>query len=422
MPDDVVVDPTPVADPNEGVTPAAQREVAVEPKGAAPADQRPGIAAIWAAEKEAGTGNGEPEDDGGEAEGEGEKTPAPKADETPAPSAEDLARLEGRTEDELKRLATVSKEDLEKVAAAEVAAEPTDAEKAKIALDKLLSSFDDPAVLNAALERAGVDKIAELPAVKALVGRQVQGARDSTKAEILKAQATAAQLADVTAEGRAAKGKLIAALDQLASDIEEGKDEGLTIPTAEAIGEAFEEYAGSAVGEYHTKAWNVLSDQIYSTPEMGGPVPEGVKTQPPAFTPEQMELLNAVKGANPSVWLQAHIAVQRDQLWRWAQAEAAADGQGSFENDKILLQSAHAKEIKELEKARADAVKTARDEARAEALADIATGKLPPKTPKSATPATLGKDGDDDGIPAGASMSEIRRIVKAKQGQTTAEV
>lgn len=414
MPEDVIVTDAPdaVADKaaiDAAVTPAAQRPV-VEPVSAAPKGQRPGIADIWAEEKAAGTGEGDVEEDAADPEAVKPDSPDADADaDKPTASAEDLAKLEGKTEEDLAKLAAASAEDLDKIAAA-----PTDEAKAKADLDSLLATFDDPAVLNAALERAGVDKLAELPAVKALIGRLTQGVRDSTAAGIAKATAQAAQLAEVTAEGRAAKGKLVTALNKLAEDIENGVEEGLAIPTEDAIGQAFEDYAGAAVGEYHTKAWNVLGDTIYSTPEMGGPVPEGVKTQPPPFTQTQVDLLESVKGAPPDVWLAAHMAVERDQLWQWAQAEAAANGQGSFENDKVVIQAAHTKELNALTRTHEAALKTAREEARAEALADASSGKLPPKTPKGAKPTTVGSDGDDDGIPQGATISEIRRIVKSK--------
>jgi hypothetical protein len=414
------------AEINAKVTPADAREV-IEPSKSAPKAERPSITELFEAEKAAGTMGDNPDEPDAEAAAAAAAAAAAKpaavvpeaakpADK-PEATPENLKKLEGKTEEELATLAAANVEDLEKLAALE--AETADAVKAKADLDSLLETFDDPAVLNAALARAGVAKVAELPAVKELVGRMVQSARDQTRNELMKAQAQAAQLADVTKEGRAAKDKLVAALDKLATDIDEGDaHEGpLNIPTADAIKQAFDEYAGAAVGEYHTKAWQVLSDSMYSLPEMGGPVPDGVKTQPPAFSPEQKQLLAAVAGTPDSaLWMAAHLAVERDVLWTWAQAEAAANNQTSFEGEKTLLQAAHAKEIKELTKNHAAEVKTARDEARAEALADAATpGKLPPKTPKTPTARITATDPDDDGIPQGATIKEIRGIIAARQ-------
>jgi len=409
----------PAPDPNAGVTPAAQREV--DTTASAPKDQRPGIASLFAEAKAA--------------QDVADATPDEPVDDTPdtpdtpdvpvavAPDAEAVKRLEAKSEEELKALADASPEALAALAEAEKAEPETPAGEDPVALkaelDAKIAEFTSVDVLNAALEAAGVDKISELPAVKALVGRIRQSAIDSTKAEIAKAQQEAAQLADVTAEGKAAKSKVINEINKLATDIENGiesVEEGLVIPTEESIAEAFEEYAGSAVGEYHTKAWNVLSESIYSLPEMGGVVPEGVRTQPPAFTAAQSALLEAVKQADPATWMAAHLAVERDVLWSWAQAEAEANEGATYANEKIVLQAAHQKELKALTKQHEEAIKGAREEARLEALADQSSGKLPPKTPNSTRPRTNETDPDDDGIPKGASIGEIRRIVKARGG------
>ncbi len=391
----------------------------------APRDQRPGIADLFEEGKKAGLLDGVPveaviKSDAKVAEPAAEGKPdakAAEAAEAAKPSDADVAKLEGKTAEDLAKLVAASPEDLAKITAA--ATEKTDADKTKADLDKLLSTFEDPAVLNAALERAGVDKIGELPAVKSLVGRLVQGARDSTRAEVMKAQAQAAQLAEVTAEGRAAKGKLVNALNKLVEDIEAGdKLEGeYSVPTQQAIETAFDEYAGAAVGEYHTKTWNNQSEAIYSLPEMGGPVVEGsTKTPPPPFNEAQKALLEAAKGQPSEVWMAAHLAVQRDQLWNWAQAEARAENQGSFENDKVLLVAAHAKEIKDLTATHTAALKVAHDEARAEALADITAGKTPPKTPKSTVGViTARSDDDDEAMFKGKSPGEIRTILKSRE-------
>lgn len=376
----------------------------VEPTSSAPEGQRPGIASLWAESAKEADESGSDDEGDGTPETPDAAAPATEGD-TPADSDKAAAEGEGTDADKPAADADAEKPDADS---------GEDTAQLKADLDALLESYEDPAVLNAAIEKAGVEKVSELPAVKALIGRITQSVRDQTTAAIEKAQRDAAQLAEVTETGKQAKAKLVSALDKLATDIEAG-EEDLAIPAADAIAEAFEEYAGSAVGEYHTKAWNVLSDAVYSLPEMGGAVPEGVKTQPPAFTEEQKNLLEAVKGAPPDVWLGAHLAVERDVLWAWAQQEAAASGAQTFENEKVVLQAAHAKEVKTLTKTHEEAIRAAREEARAEALAERANGKQPPRTPTGAKPRNTADEASlDDAIPAGASIAEIRRIVKAK--------
>jgi len=291
---------------------------------------------------------------------------------------------------------------------------------AKQELDDLLETYNDPTVLNAALERAGVEKLAELPAVKSLIGRISQSVRDATKAEIEKAAREASQIADATKEGKAAKDTLVQAL-KAANDALESDDPNaiVELPTDEAVDDAFKNYADAAVGEYHTRAWNVLSDTIYSLPELGGALPEGYDGPPvPAMTTEQKNLLASVRNADPSTWLAAHLTVQRDVEWLWAQEHGKVDAKAEFEAEKLQIQAAHTNEMKRLTKTHDKAISDAKEEARAEAIADAASGKLGVKLPNK-TPHTTERTGDENKPKKGATIREINAWAKEEAVSST---
>ena len=154
------------------------------------------------------------------------------------------------------------------------------------------------------------------------------------------------------------------------------------LPTADAVEEAFKDYADAAVGEYHTKAWNVLSESIYSLPEFGGVMPDDYDGPPvPALNEAQKNLLAAVKDQPAAVWLAAHLTVQRDVLWDWATAQQNGDLATKHEQEKVQLQAAHKNEVTRLTKAHEKAITDAKEEARAEAIADMAAGRITPKLP-----------------------------------------
>ena len=283
-----------------------------------------------------------------------------------------------------------------------------EADAAKQELDDLLATYDDPEVLNAALKKAGVTKVSELPAVKEIIGRVSQSVRDQTLAEAARSAREAAQIADATREGKAAKSKLTAALKAASEALESDDPEAvIELPTDEAVEKAFEDYADAAVGEYHTRAWNVLSETVYSLPEFGGSMPDDYAGPPvPALNEEQKNLLAAVKGGSAAEWLTAHLMVQRDVLWDWAQAHGNADLVSKHETEKVQLQAAHKNEITRLTRAHEKALSDAREEARAEAIADVGAGRVTPKSP-SKTPSTTERDADENKPKRGAGIREV---------------
>lgn len=291
-----------------------------------------------------------------------------------------------------------------------------EAATAKAELDKLLETYDDPAVLNAALAKAGVDKIAELPAVKEIIGRITQSVRDTTRAEIERAAREAARIADATKEGKEAKGKLLGIVKKAAEDLDSGDPEAtIVLPTEEAVEKAFEDYAAAATNELAEKVSVVMSNTLYSLPEFGGELPEDYDgPPPPALNEAQQNLLNAVANSDPQTWLAAHLTVQRDVVWEWAQAQKNADADARHEASLTQVQAAHRKEIERLTKTHEKAIEDAKEEARAAAIADGAAGRLPPKTPKTKGE-TTGSDGKGIQVRKGAGIREIHAAAKAAQ-------
>ena len=406
MPEDV----TPANDTPNDVTPGDGGAGDGTPAGGDDAANTPGrqsIREIFAAkEAEAKASAETPADDGGDDDGDGDADKEPAGDkpaDTPATADADADKT---PDDEPDADADKDKpDDAAAKAAADAAAE---ADTAKQELDDLLATYDDPAVLDAALKKAGVAKVSELPAVKEIIGRISQSVRDQTLAEAARSAREAAQIADATREGKAAKGKLTAALKAASEALESDDPEAvIELPTDEAVEKAFEDYADAAVGEYHTRAWNALSETVYSLPEFGGTMPDDYAGPPvPALTDEQKNLLASVKGESAQAWLAAHLMVQRDVLWEWATAHNNADLVKQHETEKVQLQAAHKNEVTKLTRAHEKALNDAREEARAEALADVSAGRVTPKLPGK-TPSTTERDPNEGKPKRGAGIREV---------------
>lgn len=406
MPEDVTPNDTPTnVTPGDGGagdgTPAGGDDAANTPG-------RPGIREIFAAEEAKAKASAEtPADDGGDDSGDGDADKEPAGDkpaDTPATADADADKTPDADED-----ADADKDKpADDPAATAAAAAAAEADAAKQELDDLLATYDDPEVLNAALKKAGVTKVSELPAVKEIIGRVSQSVRDQTLAEAARSAREAAQIADATREGKAAKSKLTAALKAASEALESDDPEAvIELPTDEAVEKAFEDYADSAVGEYHTRAWNALSETIYSLPEFGGDMPDDYAGPPvPALNDQQKALLASVKGESAQAWLAAHLMVQRDVLWDWAQAHSNADLVTQHETEKVQLQAAHKNEITKLTRAHEKALNDAREEARAEALADVSAGRVTPKTPGK-TPSTTERDPNENKPKRGAGIREV---------------
>lgn len=282
------------------------------------------------------------------------------------------------------------------------AEEEVDAAEKTVA-EQILELMKNPELLESALRQAGVETIQELPFVKDLVGRSTQSALDQAKAALAKEQFEAQQVTSVLENGRKAAAEVIDIIEKLQKDIDEGAEE-FKIPESQFLIDKFNDYADGAVHAYHNKNFGEISETVYSYPEMSG------------LSTEQQEYLASFNGKPPAEWLDAHLQIQRQNLWNMAQNDVAQKAEQLVADRTKALEEAHKLDLTKLtekhERTLAKSVEKAKSETRAEVLAEFATKGAPPRVPnKDANPVI-----DDDDIDTGdGSMEAIWQGVKRAQ-------
>lgn len=283
------------------------------------------------------------------------------------------------------------------------------AEVEKTVAEQVLELMKDKKTLQAALEDAEVTDVMDLPIVKELLGRERQSAIDSTKAEINRQNFEDTQVTSRLEQGRKTVDEFVSEMEALSKAIEEDEDgtAELSIPTPEAIRENFKKVADASVEAYHAQTFADIAEVIYALPELSAASDE-VKAELAKFS-----------GRPPQEWLGAHLEASRQSLWQIAQNQVAANAEKRIEDQRTLLTAAHKAEVEKLEKnhekALAKAVETAQKNARIEAVADAASGKLPPKNPKKDAATGI----DEDEI-TGSSVSDIFKQVKRQMEKSGA--
>ena len=385
----------PITTPSEGGdSPAPAAAPAVEPKGT-PAPERPQTKATVQNRPQRSSDAFDAILEETKAELAVKDEPAPKADE---PDDEDA------DEDEDDKSAPPKKDEPKKDDEPEgdepKGDAPDDGEPAdeKTVAEQILELMKNPEMLERALRQAGVDTIQELPFVKDIVGRSTQSAIDAAKAAAAKEAFEEKQVNQVLEKGRKAATEVVDLVEKLSKDLEDGAED-FKVPTTEYLVEKFNEYADGAVHAYHNKNFGEIAETVYNYPEMKG-LPE-----------EQQAFLASFAGKPPAQWLEAHLEVQRQNLWAMAQNDVRLKAEQIIEDRTKSLEEAHRLDIAKLnekhEKAIVKAVDKAKAETRAEQLAEIASKGAPPRVPnKDNRPAV-----DEDEI-TGTSFEDIFASVK----------
>lgn len=238
---------------------------------------------------------------------------------------------------------------------------------------QILELLRNPETLEAALRQAGVETIQELPIVKDIIGRERQSVADQTKNDFARAEWEARNIEGVMTEGRAAQNTLIETIEKLSKDLEEGAED-FDVPTGELITEAFEKFGKGAMQAYHNAHFSAITDRVYQYPEYQN------------LSPQQQADLAAFDGAPPADWLDKHLEIGRENLWRMAQEDVSNQARQYVADQTRILTEAHKAEVEKLqtkhEKRLEKAIAKATEETRAAALAEFATKGTAPKTPK----------------------------------------
>jgi hypothetical protein len=246
-------------------------------------------------------------------------------------------------------------------------------EAEKSVAEQILELMRNPETLEAALRQAGVETIQELPFVKDIVGRAQQSTADQTKNEIAKAEWEAKNIEGVMVEGRAAQKSIADAVEKLAKDLEEGLED-FDVPSTDLINEAFEKFGKGAMQAYHNAHFSQITNKVYQYPEYQ------------SLSQEQRDTLSKMDGAAPADWVEAHLEVGRENLWKMAQEDVAAQAKQYVEDQTKILVEAHKAEVEKLQtkfdKKLERAIAKTAEETQAAALANFATKGSPPKTPK----------------------------------------
>jgi hypothetical protein len=271
--------------------------------------------------------------------------------------------------------------------------------------EQILELLKNPDMLETALRQAGVETIQELPFFKDLVGRTTQSAVDSAKAAADKERFEETQINQVLEKGRVAATEVVNMVEKLRADLEEGAEEW-QVPTSEYLVDQFNAYADGAVHAYHNKNFGEIVEVVYDYPEMKN------------LSDEQKTYLNQFAGKPPAKWLEAQYDVGRQNLWTMAQNDVRQQAEQVIADRTKVLEEAHKLDIQKLtdkhERQLAKATAKASDNARAEALADMAKNGTPPRTPSKGTPRTVVDDSDsgDDSF-EGAWASAKRSLEKS---------
>lgn len=262
---------------------------------------------------------------------------------------------------------------------------PVEDEPEKSVAEQILELMRNPEMLEAALRQAGVETIQELPFVKDIVGRERQSVADQTRNDLAREAWEAKNIEGVMVEGRTAQKTLVEAIDKLAKDLEDGIED-LDVPTGELINEAFEKFGKGAMQAYHNAHFSQITNRVYQYPEYQN------------LSAEQEDTLAKMDGAAPADWVDEHLKIGRENLWRMAQEDVAVQAKQYVEDQTKILIEAHKSEVEKLQ-ARFDkklekAITKTAEETRAASLADFATKGTPPKTPKKDSSPTV----DDEEI------------------------
>jgi len=273
----------------------------------------------------------------------------------------------------------------------------------KTVAEQVLELMKDKKTLAAALDQAGVEDIMELPLVKELLGRERQSAIDTTRAELQRQAFEDTEVTSRLERGRKSVDEFVTEMESLLKAYEEDEDgtAELAFPTAENIRGRFKEVADATVEAYHAQTFADIAEVINALPELA------------AATPEMRNELAKFAGRPPQEWLGAHLEVARQSLWNIAQNQVAAAAEKRIEDQKTVLEAAHKLEVEKLtekhERVLAKAVEKARTNARQEAIADAASGKLPPRAPKKEAATEI-----DEGEITGKSIGDIFKQLKSQ--------
>jgi hypothetical protein len=345
-------------------------------------------------------------------------TPAPAADaeaDKPEPS-EDDAEVEAAAE----AAANKGKKSKAKAKAEEPKVEPvvaeadaedadeSDADEGDTAVEptvaeQVVELLKDKKTLQAALEEADVSDIMDLPLVKELLGRERQSAIDTTKAELQRQQFEDTQVNSRLERGQHTIDEFVGEMENLLKAYEEDEDgtAELAFPTPEAIRQRFNDVRMASVEAYHNQTFADIAEVINALPELA------------SISPEAKQELAQYAGKPPQEWLGAHLEAARSNLWNIAQQQVSDNAEKRIEDQRTLLTAAHKLEIDKLtekhERVLTKAVEKATSNARAEAIADAASGKLPPRAPKKEAAADI-----DEGEVTGKSIGDIFKQLKSQ--------
>lgn len=268
--------------------------------------------------------------------------------------------------------------------------------------EQILELMRNPELLEKALRQAGVETIQELPFVKDIVGRAQQSTADQTKNEIARNLWEAKNIEGVMVEGRKAQKTLADAVEKLAKDLEDGAED-FDVPTPELINEAFEKFGKGAMQAYHNAHFSQITNKVYQYPEYQ------------SLSQEQQDTLSQMDGAAPADWVEAHLEIGRENLWKMAQEDVAVQAKQYVEDQTAILTAAHKAEVEKLqakfEKKLEKAIAKTAEETQAAALANFATKGTPPKTPKKDTSPVV-DDEDIDYSSFEAIAASVKRTLE----------